>query len=256
MDITAIVNETENIEEFELESVKSRVLASIIDGAVIFVIIIITYLAADNNLKEEIESSSTIHILYVLLILIIHFVINYKFLISKGQTIGKKLLKIQVVSSSGNIASFPSLILRGLIFTSIWYIPIIGGVIGFVSILLVFTKKRLCLHDIFAKTKVVSINNRIKKSLLGYSNDKSSLDVRENRFFQSNILWRRNKLSDWMAKLNLNSTIYVIKYLHSLGFSKKTDILDLEQKMHAIEPLMSKLIRITMIVAIVSALII
>jgi len=144
----------EHIEDLELASVKSRFLASIIDGAIIFLVIAITYLVGGNNLKEEIEISSTVHILYVLLILSIHFIINYKFLVS-GQTIGKKILKIQVLNSSGDIASFTSSVLRGLIFTSIWYIPTVGVAIGFSSILLVFTKKRLCLHDMFAKTKVM-----------------------------------------------------------------------------------------------------
>ena len=95
----------------------------------------------------------------------------------------------------------------------------------------------------------------IKKLLLVLPNDNSNLDISKSKFLQNNILWRTNKLSDWMVKFNFRILLYIIKFLHSLGLSNENDILELEQKIHVKQPFMSKLIRITLVVAIITVLI-
>jgi len=82
-----------------------------------------------------------------------------------------------------------------------------------------------------------------------------AVNNKKNKFLQNNILWRTNKLSDWMVKFNFRILLYIIKFLHSLGLSNENDILELEQKIHVKQPFMSKLIRITLVVAIITVLI-
>jgi uncharacterized RDD family membrane protein YckC len=79
-------------------------------------------------------------------------------LATRGQTIGKMLLKIKIVRDSGEMVPFPELFLkRYLIIQVLSMIPFIGMFIGILDALFIFRSNRKCLHDDFAGTKVIKV---------------------------------------------------------------------------------------------------
>jgi len=79
-------------------------------------------------------------------------------LATRGQTIGKVIMKTKIVNEAGNLLPFNELFLkRYVIIMVISMIPFVGSLIGIVDALCVFRGNRKCLHDDFAGTKVIKI---------------------------------------------------------------------------------------------------
>ena len=79
-------------------------------------------------------------------------------LLAGGQTIGKRLLGLQIVRAGGEPATLAhTLWLRGVMFAGLWLaIPIIGWVVvPLVDLALLFGEDRRTLHDLLAGTTVV-----------------------------------------------------------------------------------------------------
>jgi uncharacterized RDD family membrane protein YckC len=86
--------------------------------------------------------------------------INWVFL-QNGQTIGKKLVKIQIVKKDGSSIPATAIILRRLLpVQAVALIPFIGGVLVCVDGLMIFRAKRNTLHDDIADTKVVQLQEK------------------------------------------------------------------------------------------------
>jgi len=70
---------------------------------------------------------------------------------NNGSTIGQKIFNVKVVDITGKKIGFFKSLFRSFIYTLFYNLPIIH----IISIILIYSKKR-ALHDIIAKTKVVS----------------------------------------------------------------------------------------------------
>lgn len=82
--------------------------------------------------------------------------VNGYLLATRGQTIGKMLLKIRIVRSDGSRASFGRLVgLRFVVNTLLTLAPLVGGIYALVDALFIFRAPRRCLHDLIADTVVV-----------------------------------------------------------------------------------------------------
>jgi uncharacterized RDD family membrane protein YckC len=87
---------------------------------------------------------------------LIYAVITIWLVARNGQTIGKKLVGIKVVRTNGTKAGLGRIFwLRNVIITLISMIPIVGGIVALVDILLIFRDSRKCLHDQIADTIVI-----------------------------------------------------------------------------------------------------
>jgi uncharacterized RDD family membrane protein YckC len=87
---------------------------------------------------------------------IIFVVLHGYLLATRGQTIGKALLKVRIVRSDGSRASLLRIVgLRFLPTTVISLIPLVGGLYATIDSLLIFRESRRCLHDNIADTIVV-----------------------------------------------------------------------------------------------------
>jgi uncharacterized RDD family membrane protein YckC len=71
---------------------------------------------------------------------------------SNGSTIGQKIFKLRVVDISGNKLGLKQSLYRSFVYILFYNIPIFH----IISFILIYTKKR-ALHDIIAKTKVISL---------------------------------------------------------------------------------------------------
>lgn len=82
--------------------------------------------------------------------------VNGYLLATRGQTVGKMLLKIRIVRSDGSRASFGRLVgLRFIVNTLLTLVPVVGGVYALVDALFIFREPRRCVHDLIADTVVV-----------------------------------------------------------------------------------------------------
>lgn len=137
-----------------------RLLAAIVDGLTIGVIgIIAAIMIPALQPRPGAEPDQMMLILMGLVLgvgLIAVIVINCLWLHRYGQTIGKRLLKIKIVRGDGNPCSLLRVIFaRWLPVTALGSIPLIGGVISLVDVLLIFREDHRCLHDIIADTIVI-----------------------------------------------------------------------------------------------------
>ena len=71
-----------------------------------------------------------------------------------GQTLGKKLLMIRIVSESGKLPGFlQAVVMRNWLRFAFSLIPFFA----FIDVLFIFSDSRRCLHDYMAGTKVISL---------------------------------------------------------------------------------------------------
>jgi uncharacterized RDD family membrane protein YckC len=78
-----------------------------------------------------------------------------------GQSIGKRLLKIQVVRVDGRRAGAPRVaLLRNVAPAIIGQVPVVGWLVGIVNVFMLFGEERRCVHDYIAGTVVVDAPER------------------------------------------------------------------------------------------------
>lgn len=81
---------------------------------------------------------------------------NIMLLHKQGQTLGKKLMNIQIVRMDGDRAGASRIILlREIAPGLVGAIPILGPIFAIANLLWIFGEERRCLHDHFADTRVV-----------------------------------------------------------------------------------------------------
>ena len=87
---------------------------------------------------------------------IILLVVQGYLLATQGQTVGKKLLGIRIVRSSGEKVDAARVLgLRYVLIWAISMIPVVGWVFSLVDSLMIFRDSRKCLHDNIADTIVI-----------------------------------------------------------------------------------------------------
>ena len=136
-----------------------RLFAALIDGIIMGAVIwpMMFALGIFDGIMEGIEPSIGMTLILGLSGIIFFFLINYYFLASTGQTIGKKIVGIKIVDLDGQLPSFSKAIVpRYLVYLVPGNIPLIGQLFSIVNILFIFGKERRCIHDLVAKTRVVN----------------------------------------------------------------------------------------------------
>lgn len=153
----------DNKTDKKLAKRSKRLAAAVVD---IFIFLPLVSLMAQplglTNLQEngsttafDLEQKIKLFLIGQLLFLLVQGYLLY----SRGQTIGKILLKIRIVNMREEIPSITRLyLLRYFSFSLIVQIPIIGGIIAIVNLLFIFGKDQRCLHDYLAGTQVLDIS--------------------------------------------------------------------------------------------------
>lgn len=135
----------------ELATVLQRLLATIIDIALMGVFLIITMQVSMGN-------SFLLYLIGLPVIFLYHLVLEY---FNNGQSIGKKMMKLKVVSLSGDRPSMMSLVMRWM------FRPIdITLTLGTLSAIFISsTKKHQRIGDLLADTTVIKLRNENDMSL-------------------------------------------------------------------------------------------
>lgn len=145
--------------EQELATRGQRLSAVIIDGIIggivstVIMMVILPIVGVDSVSTET-------GIVFSLVLMAMNIgtlvLINGKLLASNGQTVGKKLMGIKIVTLSGGILPLQDVLLRRYlppVLVSI--IPIIGALACLADILCIFRGDQRCIHDLIAGTRVV-----------------------------------------------------------------------------------------------------
>lgn len=150
--------ETPNNKELQLASRWSRLFASIIDSIILLVIMLpVMYLTGGFDVLTTGEEPGFIYNVIISIGSWVLFVlINGKFLVSNGQTIGKKAMEIRIIDLNGNVPDTNTLIKRYAVYFVPNIIPVAGGIFALVNVLFIFGEEKRCLHDQVGGTKVVN----------------------------------------------------------------------------------------------------
>ncbi len=146
-----------------------RLAASLVDSAILLVaalvptaIVMIGYgVLIDPSYLEASEPSIIetvmVSVLFVLCMAVAFLAFNGYLLMNRGQTIGKYLLKIQMVGDDGELVSLSRIfMMRYLLFWIFSMFPILSYISIF-DCLMIFGEQKKCLHDRVAGTKVISL---------------------------------------------------------------------------------------------------
>ena len=158
------MEQEENQEDAQLASRGKRLAAAIIDIIIFLPLVII--IASPLGLIEtevaeepppfDLEQTLQLFIIGQVLFLLVQGYLLH----SRSQTIGKILLKIQIVATNGDMLGLGKLyFVRYFVFSLLAQIPVIGPVIALANILFIFGKEKKCLHDHLAGTKVIDLAN-------------------------------------------------------------------------------------------------
>lgn len=138
----------------------SRLGASIIDSLTVAPITVpLMYFTGAFEGVSEGGQSSLLYTYGISAIGIIAFIIVHGyFLVRDGQTLGKKILSIKIVTVDNRLPDISNLIRRYALFWLAPQIPVVGLFVNMINILFIFTKSKRCLHDYAGGTKVVQAN--------------------------------------------------------------------------------------------------
>lgn len=149
------IDETLNMEKADRGT---RFAAVILDTIVMIILIIPLFLFSEIFTSGIYIDSYLSEVLSGLLSVFVFAIINYKLLVTNGQTIGKKVLKIRIIDEkSGKLASGNSLLTRYGFYFFVAYIPFVGWFISIVNALFIFSDEKKCIHDKIANTIVVKL---------------------------------------------------------------------------------------------------
>ncbi|WP_165346802.1 RDD family protein [Gottfriedia acidiceleris] len=144
----------------KLASRSSRLLAILVDGFIIFLFIfaisIITGMTKFSTFFNPTRGSSLLSIISVII-----FYILIPTFVWKGQTLGKRWLKIAIVKNNDQEVNLKTMIIREIFFLlgyiKIPYFSLVVGFVAFVDPFFIFSADRRTLHDLIAKTKVIDV---------------------------------------------------------------------------------------------------
>jgi uncharacterized RDD family membrane protein YckC len=148
-----------------LADLMKRFLGALVDGLVGFVFVIPGYglMGVGGAFSENQNNPSPLILVGALLLLvgaIALLVVQIYLLATRSQTIGKYVMKTQIVDYvTGQPATFVQcFVLRMLLNGLISGIPCVGAIYALVDILFIFGDEHRCLHDKIANTIVVDIS--------------------------------------------------------------------------------------------------
>jgi len=132
-----------------------RLGASLIDGIVVGIFLIPGMFVA-GMFGADAEGEWLATAAATLVGFVIYVALHGYFIHRHGQTIGKRILDIRVVGLDGAQASFSTIVfVRYLPSLLLTIVPFVGPLLALVDSLFIFGSQRRCLHDRWARTRVV-----------------------------------------------------------------------------------------------------
>ncbi len=145
---------------FHLASRGKRLKGSLIDGLIAFPFTLMFF--SYTGILDQLENQEPMTGQQVLLVFLFHhallLILNGHLLTHYGQTIGKRLVGTRIVDLDGAMVPFNQLyLLRYVVSTVIFQIPLIGIVLALANPLFIFRQDHRCVHDHIARTQVIDV---------------------------------------------------------------------------------------------------
>jgi uncharacterized RDD family membrane protein YckC len=144
--------------EGELASRVSRLAAAIIDVLIMMAVFFPIFLVLGFTVTEQ--QGPMVQIMIGGVAVLVSLGINGWLLHTRGQTLGKMVMKIRIVRVDGVATTGWDTIGKRLL--PLWLvqmIPVIGSFLGLLDVLFIFRQDRRCLHDMVAGTEVISLKS-------------------------------------------------------------------------------------------------
>jgi uncharacterized RDD family membrane protein YckC len=147
--------------EFELAGRGERFAAALVDGLInmVFILVLVFGLIWGGSFQSFVDFANAGFLMTTLITVtsaLFYIGINWKFLTTNGQTLGKKFANIRIVTLDGQLPSIFDLIFKRYgFYTVVALIPVVGSYLSIINILFIFGRERRCLHDHVAGTRVV-----------------------------------------------------------------------------------------------------
>jgi uncharacterized RDD family membrane protein YckC len=152
--------------EMNLASRWARLGAALLDGIFLAALIVPTsyFMGVYDGVREPGYSPPMkTQILALTANIALFLILNGACIYNKGQTLGKLLLKIKVVSLDGKqLPGNKYVFIRYLPISIAGLIPVVGTWIVFIGIILIFRKEKNCLHDDLCGSRVITLKNQNK----------------------------------------------------------------------------------------------
>ena len=142
--------------EMDLAGRGRRFLATLLDLTIVFLFGLLLMLVSGVLEDAEDYGSALLFLKIPLLGIVSYLILNAGLLWKRGQTVGKWVMGIRTVAAAtGVTASFPILCLRSLFFLAVYVLLSPIGLLVIVDHLMIFGRRRHCLHDRICRTSVV-----------------------------------------------------------------------------------------------------
>lgn len=86
---------------------------------------------------------------------LLFFAVNAYWYFSFGQTVGKKVLSIRIVTLDYQLPEASYLVGRYVLNEGLIYVPVVGSLLSLVNALIIFGAERRCGHDLLLNTRVI-----------------------------------------------------------------------------------------------------
>jgi len=148
----------EQSEDAVLASRWSRLWAVLIDIVILVPLLVMAIIFMPDSFVSDLDTDYSGDLLSALLGNVLFLLLQGYLLLKRGQTIGKYVMNIAIVSVSTNKKPdfFPLYIKRYLVLGLVSSIPFLEF-IAIADGLFIFRKDKRCLHDIIAGTKVIDV---------------------------------------------------------------------------------------------------
>ncbi len=146
------------LHEKNLASRWNRLGGFLIDSLVSLVIVLLIMLVTGEQ-EQILQGQLTIgqRVVFFVVGYMVFLLLHGYLLYSKGQTIGKLVVKTRIVDRKGHVPPFGKLfLLRILLPNLVAQIPLVGSLVIMVDTLFIFGEESRCLHDYLAGTWVIN----------------------------------------------------------------------------------------------------
>ena len=147
------------IVESNLATRWSRLWASLLDSLIMMCFTVpLMYFTGGIDLIMQGREPNIVYMVGMGIAGIVFFaLINGKFLLESGQTIGKKVLNIKIVDMNDILPSKMHLLKRYGLYFGLGQIPVVGQWLSIINVLFIFGKEKRCLHDYVGETRVIKV---------------------------------------------------------------------------------------------------
>jgi uncharacterized RDD family membrane protein YckC len=149
-----------NPDHYVLATLGQRFAGNVLDTLVLVVPLVLTMIplsALEKNSDGD-SAESTLLVGVMGLVMLAIAGVQWFMISTRGQSIGKRLVKTRVVRLDGSLPGFVhGVLLRGIVGYLPSAVPLVGNIYGIVDTLCIFKEDRRTLRDMIAGTRVVQV---------------------------------------------------------------------------------------------------